>query len=155
MRVHPAHADREGIAIELDVRVEDEVVVGAAAMEHEVVRRAEADVRVAVQVVHLHVAAGKAHATEVDDRTCARAVLAVVHERHVHGTDYLGLAGRRNRDRKAMERAVEERTVRLERHDADLERRGKQGWGAAAVRPGRALESIEFTKTRGLASDGR
>ena len=54
VRVEPAHAVGERIGCELDIGIEHQVIVRARAVQHEVVRGAVADVRVAVQVRDVH-----------------------------------------------------------------------------------------------------
>ena len=81
IRVEPANRIRERVGRELDVGIEHELVVAAGAVQHQVVRDAVADVRVAVQEVELHAGIGEARFAEADAFLGDLAVLAVVDQR--------------------------------------------------------------------------
>ena len=84
-------------------------------MQHEVVRGAVADVRVAVQVRDVHARVLEARLAELDHAVRDRAVLAVVDQREVHGAHHAGLAPGGDGERELAQAALEELEVRADR----------------------------------------
>ena len=139
MRVEPAHAVDERVGVELDVGIEHEVVVGPGAVQHEVVRGAVADVRVAVQVDHVNARVGEARLAERGDlrSATARSSLLSISARC---TVRSAPSSRAAPIASASLRSVRSRRrdVGPVRDDADLQRRrqheGRSGDGSDRVR---------------------
>ena len=130
MRVEPADAVGQRVGGELDVGVEHQVVVGAGAVQHQVVRGAVADVGVAVQADHVHAGVGEALRCRGRSRArrCSRSSLLSISARcTVCSTRRV--ARRADRERELAQRALEQREVGPVGDDADLERRRQHGCG--------------------------
>jgi hypothetical protein len=128
VRVEPADAVDERVGRELRVGIQHEVIIGARAVQHEVVRSAIADVGVAVQEHDVHRLVGEAFAAELDDALGDAAVAAVVDQGHVHRPQHARVLRRLDRDAERIERALEQRQIRLIGDDADLERGRQHEW---------------------------
>ena len=127
MRVEPADRVGERVGCELDVGVQHELVVGAGAVQHQVVRDAVADVRVAVQEVELDAGVRRSGACRAGSLRRRPRVLAVVDQRERDAPNDALLARSADRERELAQAALEQHGVGPVGDDADGQRRGKQG----------------------------
>ena len=154
MRVEPANRVGERVARDVDVGVQHELVVGAGAVEHQVVRDAVADVRVAVQEVKLHARVGEAQLAEAGHFVGDLRILAVVDERERDAAHDAFLARGADRERELAQAALEQRGVRPVRNDADRQRRGEHedGVGHGRIAASGGPREVESSENRDAAS---
>ena len=95
MRVEPAHGVGDAVARDLDIGIQHELVVGARAVQHQVVGDAVANVEMPVQVRDLNPRIGEPRLPEPYDFVGNDAVFAVVDQRDGHAASRSRLRGRR------------------------------------------------------------
>ena len=98
------------------------MVIGARTVQHQVMRGAIADVRVAVKEHHVHGSVGEARAAKLDHALGDAAIAAVVDQRDMNGFQHPRILRGLDRDAERIQRALEQREIRLIGDDADLER---------------------------------
>ncbi len=144
MDVEPGDRVGDRVGGHLDVGIEHDLVVGAGAVQHQVVRDPVADVGVAVQVGDLDPGVGEARPAVLDHVVGDLRVLAVVDQRDRDAPDAARLARvrdrvasvRRHRSNSAMSgRNVTTLTVNEEGSKGCAGSRGSEWGSVASARP--------------------
>ena len=127
IRVEPAYRVDERVGRELDVGIQHQLIVAAGAVQHQVVRDAVPDVRMAVQEVELHPGIREVLPAQPDPDFRALRILAVVDQGQRRTRDDALLARDADRPRQMGEAALEQCGIGPIRDDADGQRRGEHG----------------------------
>ena len=114
VRVEPAHRVGDRVGREFDVGIEHELIVGAGAVQHQVVRDAVADVGVTVEIGHLDAGVGEARLAEPDHLIRDGAILAVVDQRDGDAAHAAILARGADRERELAQAALEQHRIRAD-----------------------------------------
>ena len=160
MRVEPANGVGDRVARDLDVGIQHELIVGAGAVQHQVVRDAVADVARARagRCTWMPESAKRALPSRITSSATLRSSLLSISATATLRTHAV-LARGADRERELAQAALEQHRVRPERDDADGQRGGKHEDGLRESAAGTARQSrtvaarrVESSKNRAAAS---